>query len=91
MASLPALADLTSTSTSKKDMPSLPVPRRASRRTSSISAAYFELGFSVAVVVLSLLMWMWHSTPLASVGVGVVGLGIGALDMYKAHKEKDAR
>lgn len=72
-------------------MPSPPAPRRTSRSTSSISAAYFELGFSVVVVVLSLLMWAWHSTPLASVGVGVVGLGIGALDVYKARKEKDER
>lgn len=72
-------------------MPSLPAPRRTSRNTSSISAAYFELGFSVAVVALSLLMWAWQSTPLASVGVGVVGLGIGALDVYNAHKEKDER
>ena len=72
-------------------MPSLPAPRRASRRASSVSAAYFELGFSVAVVALSLVMWAWHSTPLASVGVGVVGLGIGAMDVYKAQQDKDER
>ena len=72
-------------------MPAPPSPRRASRRASSISAAYFELGFSVAVVALSLLMWVWQSTPLASVGVGVMGLGIGALDMYKARQDKDER
>ena len=72
-------------------MPSLPAPRRTSRSASSISAAYFEMGFSVAVVALSLLMWAWQSTPLASVGVGVVGLGIGVMDVYKSHKEKDER
>lgn len=72
-------------------MPAPPSPRRASRRTSSISAAYFELGFSVVVVVLSLVMWAWQSTPLASVGVGVVGLFLGAIDLYKARQDKDER
>ena len=42
-------------------------------------------------MVLSLVMWAWQSTPLASVGVGVVGLGIGALDLYKARQDKDER
>lgn len=72
-------------------MPTPPAPRRASRRTSSSSTAYIELGFSVAVVMLSLVMRVWHSTPLASVGVGVVGLFLGAIDLYKARQDKDER
>lgn len=71
-------------------MPTPPAPRR-SRTAADFSMAFVELGFSAAVVVLSLAMWAWKSTPLASVGVGVVGLGIGALDVYKARQDKDER
>ncbi len=49
----------------------------------------FEMIFSAGVVAISLAMWAWQSTPLASVGVGIVGLAIGGADMYTALKDKD--
>jgi len=54
-----------------------------------IAWGVFEIIFSAGVIAVSLAMWIWQSTPLASVGVGVVGLFLGAIDLYKAHQSKD--
>ena len=54
-----------------------------------IAWGVFEIIFSAGVVAVSLAMWAWESMPLASVGVGVVGLFLGAIDLYKAHQSKD--
>ena len=62
-------------------------PRR--RDEPRIAWGVFEIIFSAGVIAVSLAMWIWQSTPLASVGVGVVGLFLGAIDLYKAHQSKD--
>ena len=54
-----------------------------------IAWGVFEIIFSAGVVAVSLAMWAWESMPLASVGVGVVGLTIGVFDTYRALKAKD--
>lgn len=67
----------------------MPAPRHRRRDVPSSTQGIFEILFSLGVVVVALSMWAWQSTPLASVGVGVVGLFIGALDVYNSHKGKD--
>ena len=71
----------------------MPAPRhhRRDRRRDvpRIAWGVFEIIFSAGVIAVSLAMWIWQSTPLASVGVGVVGLFLGAIDLYKAHQSKD--
>ncbi len=64
-------------------------PSHRRRDAPRIEWGAFEMIFSAGVVAISLAMWAWESTPLASVGVGVVGLCLGAIDLYKAHQSKD--
>jgi len=67
----------------------MPAPRHHRRDEPRIAWGVFEIIFSLGVIAVSLAMWIWQSTPLASVGVGVVGLFLGAIDLYKAHQSKD--
>ena len=68
----------------------MPTPRHRRRRdVPSTKLGMFEILFSAVVIAIALPMWAWQSMPLASVGVGVVGLFIGALDVYNSHKGKD--
>lgn len=67
----------------------MPAPRHRRRDVPSTKLGVFEILFSAVVIAIALPMWAWESMPLASVGVGVVGLVIGGLDVYKALKDKD--
>lgn len=67
----------------------MPAPRHHRRDEPRIAWGVFEIIFSAGVIAVSLAMWAWESTPLASVGVGVVGLAIGVFDTYRALKVKD--
>ena len=66
----------------------MPTPRHR-RDVPSSTLGIFEIIFSLGVIAIALPMWAWQSMPLASVGVGVVGLVIGGIDVYKALKDKD--
>lgn len=68
----------------------MPAPRHHRRRDEPhIAWGAFEMIFSAGVIAVSLAMWIWQSTPLASVGVGVVGIVIGGIDVYNSRKGKD--
>ena len=67
----------------------MPAPRHRRRDVPSSTQGIFEILFSLGVVAVALSMWVWQSMPLASVGVGVVGIVIGGIDVYNSRKGKD--
>ena len=67
----------------------MPTSHRRRDEPRIVAWGVFEIIFSAGVVAVSLAMWAWESMPLASVGVGVVGLTIGVFDTYRALKAKD--
>lgn len=67
----------------------MPESHHRRRDEPRIAWGVFEIIFSAGVIAVSLAMWAWESMPLASVGVGVVGLTIGVFDTYRALKAKD--